>query len=60
MIGHSTSSVSNAVKQKVLMTDHPWPEVRIEREILTQVPADLIVAEGTDAASLTAAERRTS
>lgn len=38
--------------KKVLMTDHPWPDVDIERSILAEVPAELIEAPTGDAATL--------
>jgi D-3-phosphoglycerate dehydrogenase / 2-oxoglutarate reductase len=46
---------NTTVKPRVLLTDHPWPDVEIERSILKQVPAELIVANQTDEATLTAA-----
>ena len=49
--------MSSAVTKKVLLTDHPWPDVDIERAILAEAPAELIVPEATDAETLTAAAR---
>lgn len=37
---------------RVLLTDYAWPDLNIERSILQKACAELIVAEGTDAASL--------
>ena len=42
---------------KVLVTDHPWPDVEVERSILAGVPAELIVPTSSDVATLTAAAR---
>jgi len=41
-------------KYKVLETDYAWPDTEIERNILAEVDAELIVAEQTDVASLAA------
>ena len=45
------------VARKVLMTDHPWPDVEVEQSILATVPAELIVPPAADVESLTAAAR---
>jgi D-3-phosphoglycerate dehydrogenase len=37
---------------RVLLTDYAWPDLEIERAILRQADAELIVAEQTDAAAL--------
>src|SRR6516162_265068 len=37
---------------KVLLTDYAWPDLDIERSILHEAKAELVVAEKTDAASL--------
>lgn len=37
---------------KVLLTDYAWPDLDIERRILREADAELIVAEKTDAAAL--------
>lgn len=42
---------------KVLVTDHPWPDVEVERSILATVPAELIVPAASDVATLAAAAR---
>jgi D-3-phosphoglycerate dehydrogenase / 2-oxoglutarate reductase len=55
MTDNSAIAPSSTTKRRVLMTDHPWPEVEIERAILAQVPVELIVAERTDVSSLSAA-----
>lgn len=39
-------------KFKVLLTDYAWPDVNIERDILSGIDAELIVADENDAASL--------
>lgn len=39
---------------KVLVTDYAWPSLEIERRVLTEVEADLIVAETGDEAELIA------
>jgi D-3-phosphoglycerate dehydrogenase len=39
---------------KVLLTDYAWPDLDIERRILAEAGAELIVAERTDPASLAA------
>lgn len=39
-------------KFKVLLTDYAWPDVRIEREVLATVDAELIVAESTEPSHL--------
>jgi D-3-phosphoglycerate dehydrogenase len=39
---------------KVLVTDHPWPDVEVERAILSQVPAELVDAPAGDEATLAA------
>ncbi len=42
---------------KVLLTDYAWPDLDIERRILREAEAELIVAEKTDAAALAALAR---
>ena len=39
-------------KFKVLLTDYAWPDLDIERLVLAQADAELIVAPATDAATL--------
>jgi D-3-phosphoglycerate dehydrogenase / 2-oxoglutarate reductase len=39
-------------KYKVLLTDYAWPDLEIERRILAEADAELIVAERSDAKSL--------
>jgi D-3-phosphoglycerate dehydrogenase len=39
---------------RVLLTDYAWPDLNIERAILNETGAELVVAEKTDAASLAA------
>jgi D-3-phosphoglycerate dehydrogenase len=39
-------------KYKVLLTDYAWPDLDIERRILTEADAELILAKQTDAVSL--------
>jgi len=46
---------SSSAPKRVLLTDHPWPEVDIERTILAEAGAELIVAPNSDVQSLTAA-----
>jgi D-3-phosphoglycerate dehydrogenase len=41
--------------KKVLLTDYAWADVGIERQILGEAGAELVVAKATDAATLTAA-----
>jgi D-3-phosphoglycerate dehydrogenase / 2-oxoglutarate reductase len=41
--------------KKVLLTDYAWADVGIERQILGEAGAELVVAKATDAASLAAA-----
>ena len=38
---------------RVLLTDYPWPDVEIEKQILAEVDAELIVAPESDEATLT-------
>jgi D-3-phosphoglycerate dehydrogenase len=40
---------------RVLLTDHPWPDVDVERAVVGELPAELIVPEKTDVETLTAA-----
>jgi D-3-phosphoglycerate dehydrogenase len=42
------------MKYKVLLTDYAWPDLDIERRILAEANAELIVAERSDAESLAA------
>jgi D-3-phosphoglycerate dehydrogenase / 2-oxoglutarate reductase len=42
---------------RVLITDYAWPDVSIERQTLSQVDAELVVAEKQDAASLASLAR---
>ncbi|MCR9118946.1 MAG: C-terminal binding protein, partial [bacterium] len=35
-------------KYRVLLTDYAWPELDLERSMLAEVDAELIVAESTD------------
>lgn len=44
-------------RKKVLVTDHPWPDVEVERSILAEVPAELVVPDASDVSTLTAAAR---
>lgn len=46
---------SSSAAMRVLLTDHPWPEVDIERAILAEAEAELVVAPDADTESLTAA-----
>jgi D-3-phosphoglycerate dehydrogenase len=39
-------------KYKVLLTDYAWPDLDIERQILAEADAELVVAKQSDAASL--------
>jgi D-3-phosphoglycerate dehydrogenase / 2-oxoglutarate reductase len=39
-------------RYKVLLTDYAWPDLEIERRILQEVGAELVVAEAVDSASL--------
>jgi len=39
-------------KYKVLLTDYAWPDLEIERRILAEADAELIVAERSDPKSL--------
>lgn len=39
-------------KHKVLLTDYAWPELDIEREVLAEVDAELVVADQQDEATL--------
>lgn len=41
-------------KYKVLITDYAWPDVEIERRVLAEIDAELIVAQKQDVESLTA------
>ena len=41
-------------KFKVLLTDYAWPDLDIERAVLGEIEADLVVAEKTDPQSLAA------
>lgn len=41
-------------KYRVLLTDYAWPELDLERSMLAEVDAELIVAESTDADHLAA------
>src|SRR6185437_8672366 len=41
-------------RYKVLLTDYAWPDLDIERAILAEGDAELVVARETDAASLAA------
>jgi D-3-phosphoglycerate dehydrogenase len=42
-----------AMKFKVLVTDHAWPTLEVEREVLSEVDAELIAAETGEEAELT-------
>ncbi|MBI3462865.1 MAG: C-terminal binding protein [Planctomycetes bacterium] len=42
---------------RVLLTDYAWPDVEIERAILREIGAELIVAERQDASTLSAAAK---
>ncbi|HEV2973270.1 MAG TPA: C-terminal binding protein [Pirellulales bacterium] len=39
-------------KYKVLLTDYAWPDLEIERRVLAEVDAELVIAKQSDAASL--------
>jgi D-3-phosphoglycerate dehydrogenase len=39
---------------KILITDYAWPDLGIERRILAEIGGELVVADGSDAASLAA------
>ena len=43
--------------KKVLVTDHPWPDVEVERSILAAVPAEVVAATAADVETLTALAR---
>lgn len=43
--------------KRVLLTDYAWPDVELERRILGQVDAELVVASDTSAGTLCAAAR---
>ena len=47
----ATSEIDMA-KYRVLITDHPWPKIDIEREILASVEAELVEPNGQDEAAL--------
>jgi D-3-phosphoglycerate dehydrogenase len=40
--------------KKVLVTDHPWPELDVERTVLADVPAELVEAPAADPRTLAA------
>jgi D-3-phosphoglycerate dehydrogenase len=44
-------------KFKVLLTDYAWPDLNIERRTLSEIDAELVVADKQDAASLAALAR---
>lgn len=43
-----------APPRRVLVTDHPWPDIELERSILAEVPAEVIDAPRGDTATLAA------
>ena len=45
-------SISCVLKYKVLLTDYAWADVEVERRILAEIDAELIVAEQIDTESL--------
>ncbi len=45
-------------RPNVLLTDYAWPDLEIETDILSKVPANLLVAESTDEETLAGLARR--
>ncbi len=57
MASECASSEPSVSGKRVLVTDHPWPDVEVERTVLASVPAEVVVVETSDVATLTAAAR---